>query len=523
MGKTSVMRMLESDLKRNRAAVCVWFNAWHYQREDLLLAYLLEAVQKNAVPPWMSLVGLRVRFDLLRLRLFSGRDRLALICLCLSLFTFWLLRRNQLNLLSASSSAFAQWALSHAPWFAGGAATLALLQLLQNVRAFRSNPEKLAEKTGGVIVDTLKELVRMPSLIGKSDVREEFAKNLNDLVEALEPQRLVIFLDDLDRCRSEQVVQILEAVNFLSSAASCIVILGADYRKVETLVAAQFEKIAANEAENAGVIGGDLVTLRLAYARRYLKKIINLRLNLRPLTEEGVCAMVASAPAHRPLPHRVLSRMAAVLTIVAPIILAAAIAHWMFPLEPAQNSVVTEPERVSQSVNATGMAQNLNLKPVQGTPAVSATPTMEVPSGLTRLRSLFIYGAPAILLLVVGVYWFSRPKHVEEARDSKEFSDALRDRADEIFERNPSPREVRRFLNYLRLVATEARVMGKELLRDKYPESFDQNLVDLASTGNAGATSSPEERSEMTTYFEEQCLRFGLDSKTFSPQEVDRD
>jgi hypothetical protein len=521
MGKTSVMRMLESDLKRNRAALCVWFNAWHYQREDLLLAYLLEAIQKNAVPPWMSLVGLRVRFDLLRLRLFSGRDRLALICLCLSFCTFWLLRRNQLKLLSASRSTFAQWALSHAPWLAGGAAALALLQLLQNVRAFRSNPEKLAEKTGGMIVDTLKELVRMPSLIGKSDVREEFAQNLNDLVKALEPQRLVIFLDDLDRCRSEQVVQILEAVNFLSSAAPCIVILGADYRKVETLVAAQFEKIAANEAENAGVIGGDPIALRLAYGRKYLKKIINLRLNLRPLTEIGVSAMVAGEHAGAPLPRRVLSRIAAALTMVAPILVAAAIAHWIFPLQRAQNSVLPQPE-VSQAVNATGVTQNLSLKPVQGTTASAGTPTMEVPSGLTRLRSLLVYGSPTILLVVVGIYWFSRPKHIEEARDSDEFSKALRDQAEEIFERNPSPREVRRFLNYLRLVATEARVMGKESLRGKYPKTFDRNLVDLASTGETSQTAGPDERSEMIAFFEEQCLRFGLDPKTFSPEEVDR-
>src|SRR6202021_622517 len=38
MGKSSVMRMLESDLKENRAAVTVWFNAWHHQKEDQLLA-----------------------------------------------------------------------------------------------------------------------------------------------------------------------------------------------------------------------------------------------------------------------------------------------------------------------------------------------------------------------------------------------------------------------------------------------------------------------------------------------------
>jgi predicted KAP-like P-loop ATPase len=47
MGKSSIMRMLESELRAKRAAVTVWFNAWHHQKEDQLLACLMEAVQKQ--------------------------------------------------------------------------------------------------------------------------------------------------------------------------------------------------------------------------------------------------------------------------------------------------------------------------------------------------------------------------------------------------------------------------------------------------------------------------------------------
>lgn len=52
------MRMLESELKTHRAAVTVWFNAWHHQKEVQLLACLLEAVQKQAVPPWFTPIGI---------------------------------------------------------------------------------------------------------------------------------------------------------------------------------------------------------------------------------------------------------------------------------------------------------------------------------------------------------------------------------------------------------------------------------------------------------------------------------
>jgi hypothetical protein len=75
---------------------------------------------------------------------------------------------------------------------------------------------------------------------------------LAEVTDALRPQRLVIFLDDLDRCRPEQVVQILEAINFLGSAAPCFIILGADYSKVETLVGMQFETLAMRKGRTPG-------------------------------------------------------------------------------------------------------------------------------------------------------------------------------------------------------------------------------------------------------------------------------
>ena len=53
-----------------------------------------------------------------------------------------------------------------------------------------------------------------------------FGHAFKELTDALKPKRLVIFIDDLDRCRPEQVVETLEAVNFLVNAAPCYVVMG---------------------------------------------------------------------------------------------------------------------------------------------------------------------------------------------------------------------------------------------------------------------------------------------------------
>jgi hypothetical protein len=64
-------------------------------------------------------------------------------------------------------------------------------------------------------------------------------------------------------------------------------ILGADYRKVETLAGQHFEAIAVQEAENAWVDGSTdtagqptPIDARLEYAKNYMSKIVNMRLDL---------------------------------------------------------------------------------------------------------------------------------------------------------------------------------------------------------------------------------------------------
>jgi hypothetical protein len=49
-GKSSLMNLLKCDCERFGLRP-VWFNAWHYQQEDHLLAALLERVRDEAVPP----------------------------------------------------------------------------------------------------------------------------------------------------------------------------------------------------------------------------------------------------------------------------------------------------------------------------------------------------------------------------------------------------------------------------------------------------------------------------------------
>ncbi|MEG9437566.1 hypothetical protein JAO29_15555 [Edaphobacter sp. HDX4] len=59
--------------------------------------------------------------------------------------------------------------------------------LLQSLLAFKSDPEKLIDRESKSLLRALKDLLTLPSLIGESDLRREFAVNLTDVVEALRP------------------------------------------------------------------------------------------------------------------------------------------------------------------------------------------------------------------------------------------------------------------------------------------------------------------------------------------------
>ena len=535
MGKSSVMRMLESSLKEDRAAVTVWFNAWHHQKEDQLLAYLLETIQK-AMPPWLSAVGLSFRFDLLRVRLLSGIDRLAVMLLAIAFLT---LRIAWPTLGLFTVEGWRQWLLGAGYVGAGWVIVQALV-------AFKSNPEKLTDQSGGFLVHTLKELVSLPSLVGRSDVRQEFADNLKDVVDALSPQRLVIFLDDLDRCKPDQVVQILEAINFLSSIAPCVIIVGADYEKVETLVAMQFEQIALREEENKGAADAAkrTVALRVAYARNYLKKIVNLRMNLRLPTVDGYRELLDDQPTRGPAITKTVQRAAVFAILALPVVLTPGVVQFMRQAPAVESQVDLRTSRVmGKNSPATEDAAQAKATPTSGTPQPTpaqppARPSPDFSSNNDGrdyfaadrnnddrtdgrvIRNWLTFGIPGSIFIAAMVYWRSRPRRLEEAQDAEGFAEALKARGGDISRKCGSPREVRRFLNYLRLVATASGTGEKDdikSLRENYPGDVDRDLVDLAALGAMPASGDAGEA--VRKYFEAQCDLIGLDPKTFSPTE----
>jgi len=295
--------------------------------------------------------------------------------------------------------------------------------------------------------------------VGKSDVRQEFAENLKDVAEALKPQRLVIFLDDLDRCRPEQVVQILEAINFLSSVASVFVIVGADYTKVETLVANQFADLSLREAENAqgktgvGTKELDPIRLRVGYAKNYLKKIVNIRLNLKTPQAENFREMM-DRPRSVKADAGMFARYGRVLaTLAAPAILVVAVSLMITRANPAKPQATEDAVAGARAANTNGTGSASNAGGGDGSKSGNARKgTIGGGSGVGSpepedgrlLRDGMLIGIPALLGLLALIARLARPANLDQAQDDPKFKDALVHYTDAIFKLHKSPREVRR-------------------------------------------------------------------------------
>ena len=87
-------------------------------------------------------------------------------------------------------------------------------------------------------------------------------------------ERIVLYIDDLDRCSPDQVVKVLQAVHLLLAFRLFVVVLGVDSRWLEASLASHYETLLEKPAD-------------------YLEKIIQVPFLLRPMTKDGFASMMA--------------------------------------------------------------------------------------------------------------------------------------------------------------------------------------------------------------------------------------
>jgi hypothetical protein len=100
--------------------------------------------------------------------------------------------------------------------------------------------------------------------------------------------RIVVYIDDLDRCQPDLVVRVLEAVKLLMDLPNFVVIIGVDSRWLFRSLEIRFHELVSAEGQPAEEGAEEWA----ATPQNYLEKIFQFSLRLPPMTREGYSSLI---------------------------------------------------------------------------------------------------------------------------------------------------------------------------------------------------------------------------------------
>ncbi|QQX78112.1 MULTISPECIES: P-loop NTPase fold protein [Aequorivita] len=214
-GKSSLAEMALKELSTEEGFLCLKFNGWLFEgyedAKTALIGSILDKIKENRTPKGEALEALN--------RLYKSID-------------FF-------KVASKGVKYGADFMLT------GGIGTIADLTM-QSV---------LAKAKGTTIKDSISEEQinkSMEALFKNSEIRDNlksFQDDFKDLLKKTKIKKLVVFIDELDRCNHDTILETLEAIRLFLFAPGTSFILGADERQVMYAVRKRFPEIEGNHID----------------------------------------------------------------------------------------------------------------------------------------------------------------------------------------------------------------------------------------------------------------------------------
>jgi hypothetical protein len=166
------------------------------------------------------------------------------------------------------------------------------------LRARKAEAKARAERirTGAFVADLIRERSDDPayrSKLGIIDVIRRDFQGLSKLrlssKDGVRLDRIVLYIDDLDRCPSDRVVEVLQAVHLLLAFELFVVVVGVDSRWLLHALTEQYSAFGGRFGEeHTPPDRGSWTTT----PQHYLEKIFQIPLTLRPMNRTGFTNLV---------------------------------------------------------------------------------------------------------------------------------------------------------------------------------------------------------------------------------------
>ena len=192
-GKSSILKILEEDLKKDKDAVVIYFDGWAFEDFDdakmALIQGIIDALEEDKT--FASKVNdggraLKEAFSKLRKSI------------------------NWMRVLKMSVKTIVPIATAAMT----GGTSLIIPALLS---AFNENKDKIGDILSGDGAEQfLKDALNVSQEEKKYEAVREFRKDFEELIKQSKHEKIVVLIDDLDRCLPRHIIDNLEAINDLS-------------------------------------------------------------------------------------------------------------------------------------------------------------------------------------------------------------------------------------------------------------------------------------------------------------------
>ncbi|WP_045382299.1 Qat anti-phage system ATPase QatA [Vibrio campbellii] len=248
-GKSTVLSMIENSYREDEKTVCVRFNSWLYQGLEDAQTALMQQITTDLIKNRSAIEGFKESADsfLKRVDWFK------------------------------TAKTVANWGVTA---FTGIPTPGTMQDLSTAIDALTAKAGSLNQE------DITKELAQLKGCIGSpknnrvvteiTEFREEYEK----LLKAADIDRLVILVDDLDRCLPDTAIATMEAMKLFLFMPNTAFIVAADETMIEYSVRRHFPNLSEE-------VGG------MAYTRNYLEKLIQIPFRIPALNENETSIYLA--------------------------------------------------------------------------------------------------------------------------------------------------------------------------------------------------------------------------------------
>lgn len=238
-GKSSVLKMVETELKSDKNVACLWFNGWAFEGFEDAKTVLIKVTIA----------------ELFRQRSAVGKMK--------ELSTRLLKRVDLLKLIKVGSGI----AFSLLPAMAAQGQITSATDILSFVAA---NVSQLKPDDIQTRLEEAVSILKPAKEANIPEVIHSFRDDFHALLDEAKIDQLVVLIDDLDRCLPETAIGTLEAIRLFLFVPKTAFIIGADEAMIEYAVRKHFPDLP-------------IASGPLPYARNYLEKLVQVPLRIPTL------------------------------------------------------------------------------------------------------------------------------------------------------------------------------------------------------------------------------------------------